>query len=57
MFRTIAQVHYKGAAVIGECFTTVYRIKEGNFENCDKECQNRKIGKCYVGLIKVKIEF
>ncbi len=36
LLRTIAETYYKGAD-IGECFSTAYRIKEGDFESWYEE--------------------
>ena len=36
LLRTIGETYYKGAD-IGECLSTSYRIKEGDFENCHTE--------------------
>ena len=39
LLRAIGQTYYKGAD-IGECLSTAYRIKEGDFENWYKEWLN-----------------
>ena len=36
MLRAISEIYYKGAD-IGECFSTAYRIKEGDFESWHQE--------------------
>ena len=39
LLRAISQTYYKGAD-IGECLSTAYRIKEGDFESWHKEWLN-----------------
>ena len=36
LLRVLNEIHYKGAD-IGECFSTAYRIREGDFESWHQE--------------------